>query len=78
VLMSMCAGQEMALVHAVFGGWRTTYVKDRAEKDLNLKFQAEVEAANLTFVEYKKSQLSNLRNVLNRKAEGDSEALMHE
>jgi len=78
VLMSMINAQDKALVTAAFSGWSSWLANYKSEKSIHLKFKTEVETVESKLMECKTMQLSNLRSVLNRRAEGDKNALMHE
>merc|ERR1719162_2879401 len=60
----------------VFGSWSSFQQKMKSEKDIRDMFEAEIENLDAKFMAYRQTALTNVRNVLMRKAaEGDG-ALM--
>merc|ERR1719171_2993426 len=71
-MMGVAANNDKALVQVIFTTWYGYQVKMKAEKDIRDMFEAEIEAAEAKLMEYKQNQMTNVRNVLMRKAaEGD-------
>lgn len=76
VMMGVAANNDKALKAVIFGTWFSFQQKMKSEKDIRDMFEAEIEALDAKFMEYRQSALTNVRNVLMRKAaEGDA-ALM--
>merc|ERR1719171_852411 len=77
VMMGVAANNDKALVGAIFTTWYGYMIKVKSEKDIRDKFEAEIEAAEAKLMEYKQNQMTNVRNVLMRKAaEGDSNLMV--
>merc|ERR1719171_86514 len=72
-MMGVAANNDKALVQVIFTTWYGYQVKMKAEKDIRDMFEAEIEAAEAKLMEDKQNQMTNVRNVLMRKAaEGDA------
>merc|ERR1719262_523447 len=76
VMMGMAANNDKALVAMIFGTWFSFQQKMKSEKDIRDMFEAEIEALDAKLMEYRQTALTNVRNVLMRKAaEGDNALL---
>merc|ERR1719217_136773 len=72
----VAADNDKALVSIVYNAWLGFTKKMISEKDVRDMFEAEIANLDAKLMEYRQHQLTNVRNVLMRKAaEGDS-ALM--
>jgi len=73
VMMGVAANNDKALQAMIFGAWFTHQQKMKSEKDIRDMFEAEIENLDQKLMEYRQAALTNVRNVLMRKAaEGDS------
>jgi len=76
MLAGVASNNDKALVGMIFGTWFGFQQKMKSEKGIRDMFEAEIEALDQKFMEYRQAALTNVRNVLMRKAaEGDG-ALM--
>merc|ERR1719387_379721 len=75
VLMGVAANQDKALCQTIFSSWLGHFVKYKAEKSIHDKFRAQIENAERKLIEYKQSAMSNVKNVLMRKA-GENDAAL--
>merc|ERR1719240_571721 len=76
MMAGVASNNDKALSAMIFGAWFTFTAKMKSEKDIRDMFEAEIEILNGKLMEYRQHALTNVRNVLMRKAaEGDS-ALM--
>merc|ERR1719327_871097 len=74
--MGLIAGREKALVVRCFGAWSQWMTKAQAEKEIREKFEKQITDAEMTLIQYKEKQVSNIRNVIMRNAEqGNMEAV---
>jgi len=78
MMAGVASNNDKALVAIVFGTWFSFTKKMIGEKDIRDMFEAEIENLDAKLMEYRQAALTNVRNVLMRKAaEGDS-ALMQQ
>merc|ERR1719321_2102404 len=71
-MMGMAANNDKALLAMVFGTWYGFVQKMKSEKDIRDAFEKEIETLDQKLFEYRQAALTNVRNVLMRKAaEGD-------
>jgi len=76
MMAGVASNNDKALVGMVFGSWCGFTQKMKSEKDIRDVFEKEIEALDAKLMEYRQTALTNVRNVLMRKAaEGDG-ALM--
>jgi hypothetical protein len=78
VMEHMISDQTMGMLTTAFGAWTSYMATYKAEKNIHLRFQAEVEAAEVRLLTLKDSQVSNLRVFLNRRADDAQETLVKE
>jgi len=72
MLTGMAANRDSALLKSIFSSWLGDYLKFKATRDIHEKFRAQIDRAEQKLIEYKQTQMNNVRNVLMRKAnEGD-------
>merc|ERR1719321_2587355 len=77
-MMGMAANNDKALLAMVFGTWFSHQQKMKSEKDIRDMFEAEIEALDQKLFEYRQAALTNVRNVLMRKAAEGDNALMQQ
>merc|ERR1719240_619058 len=73
MMAGVASNNDKALSAMIFGAWFTFTAKMKSEKDIRDMFEAEIEMLDGKLMEYRQAALTNVRNVLMRKAaEGDS------
>jgi len=78
VLVSMIGANDKVLLKTSFGGWHSYHVKYLAEKDIHLKFRAEIEATQVKLVQYKAEKVANVRKVMMQTLENATQELLTE
>jgi len=78
VLSKMAAGHEKTLLKTILSAWIGNYIRYKAEEDIHQKFRSQIAEAEAKLMEYKQAHLSNVRNVLSRKAAGSDDKIMQE
>merc|ERR1719321_2270928 len=74
VLMGMAAGQDAALIGTSFSYWSDYVKKMKSENEIRKEYEERIFFAENRLIDYREQQLTNVRNVLMRKAgEGDKE-----
>merc|ERR1719456_1814743 len=75
-MAGVAANNDKAMVALVFGSWFSFTAKMKSEKGIRDMFEAEIENLDAKLMEYRQAALTNVRNVLMRKAaEGDNALL---
>lgn len=78
VLAGMATKNEKTLAKTAFSAWAGWYQVFRNEKAIHLKFRAQLHEAQTKLMQYKQQNVSNIRGVLQRNAEGSHRFLLAE
>lgn len=75
-LLGFALNNEKSWVQSVFASWLGLTIRCKAERDIRLRYEKEIEETQRKLFEYKKKQLETVRNVFFRKIKQGQEDLL--
>jgi len=76
VLMGLMSGQKDALMHTSFNGWSDVTKHTKAENEIRVEYEEQIFKAEKALMDYVEAQMTNVRNVLSRKASDKDKELI--